>query len=418
MSSKLSEICKSSGTFIILCITFLFTSITFANELSLQQASQKLVMQHPQLQQFAWRFKALEADSELAQQRPATRLSIESAELAGSGEYSGVKSAETTVALSSVFELGGKRQARLQASEARMKLAQAEQEAQVFTLLSALTQQFVQTLALQEQCSLKQEGAALALRTEQIVQERVNKAAAPEAELLRAKVSLIQAKLEQSNCQVELAASKQALAVGMGQKNVDFERLQGDLFQQQSLEPVAVLEKELSTSPLLQVYSQQLAAQNSEIAQAQSDSKLDIQWTFGVTHFAATDDAALGLGLEVPLFTGQRNRPRMAQLQAQSNELVAQQQLAEQMLFNTLYNSAMQHTQNSLTLQSLRYEAVPLLERAYKQAQSAYQQGRYSYTEWTNSGQELLATKAAAIVAAENVLLNQAIIEGLLGGAK
>lgn len=419
MLNKLSEL-SARLVPVGLCAfaTFLPFNVAQAEDLSLPQATTQLVLNHPELKQFAWRLKAVEAEQDLANQRPTTHIGLETSEVLGSSEYSEFKSAETTLSISSVFELGNKRQQRLETNQARQQQLKAEQEAQALTLLSALTQQFVRTLALQEQCDVKQQGADLAQQAFYIVQERVKKAAAPENELLRAKVALIQAKLANSNCLVEHANSMQLLAQRMGKKTAQYYRVTGNLFALPQIEPIATLDEQLQNSPLLKVYAQQIQVQQHEINQAKASNSADIQWSVGVTHFAATDDAALGLGIEVPLFSGSRNRPQVARLQAQSNEISIQQQLAEQALFNELYVNSMQHSQNILTVQSLRYEAVPLLERAYQQAQNAYQQGRYSYSEWVNAGQELLAAKSEAIKAAESALINQAVIEGLIGGAK
>ena len=57
---------------------------------------------------FKFRRQALEAERWHAGLKPEVRLSAEAENIAGSGDYTGGQSAETTLAISSIIELGGK----------------------------------------------------------------------------------------------------------------------------------------------------------------------------------------------------------------------------------------------------------------------------------------------------------------------
>ncbi|MEB3733757.1 hypothetical protein ULF88_05490 [Halopseudomonas pachastrellae] len=62
--------------------------------------------------------------------------------------------------MSSVLELGGKRQARVGLIDTRYGLVEAERRAETLDLLGQVTQRFVTTLALQEKLSLAAEAVA------------------------------------------------------------------------------------------------------------------------------------------------------------------------------------------------------------------------------------------------------------------
>lgn len=419
MPNKLSEISSPLLSLAAAVLLFLSSSTWAAQAapaLSLAEASERLISQSPELKQFEWRFSALEAAAELAKQRPVSSLGLEVADIAGSGDYAGVKAAETTLSFSSVLELGNKRSARLGASQAQLALAQAEQDALLVTRLAELTQTYVITLALQQQCQLKEEAVVLAKRTLSIVQERVRKAAAPEAEQLRAKVALVQAELDAGACAAELDASRHTLAKEMGQSTVDFGGLSGDLLLLRPLPERAELQAQLESSPVFLVYQQQQNAQEAELAGLKANNALDLSWSVGLSHYQETDDTALGLGLSVPLFTGTRNQPKLSQARAKAHSLSLERQQAKQSMLAKLSRELRLHQQHAQNLTRLQTDALPLLERAYSLAQQAYSQGRYSYSEWVNARQELLATKAAIIDAARDAWLNQASIEALLGG--
>lgn len=399
---------------IIGCISlFSLANSASSAALSLTEATTRMLAQHPELHQYAAQSKALATDTELARQSAPFSLGLETSEIGGTGEYKGVSSAETTLSVSSLFETGGKRERRVRLSATKLELANLEREAATRTLISQLTQAYITSLATQELCRLAEDTVALSQEALRLVQERVQKAASPSAEASRANVALIQATFALSNCEAERDNNLQSLAMAMGQAEVDFKLLQGDLFAWQPLPNLPELQRQLAESPLLQTYAKQRAVQSSELENLLAQGKADVQWRLGVTHFAASDDAALGVGVELPLLSSRRNRPRIAAAHAQNERIEAQETQAKQQLLATLYQSFQQHTQSVLMAQRLQQEVIPLLTQAHQQAQSAYQQGRYSYSEWIAARQELLSAQAQAIEAAKTAWLNQAIIKQL-----
>lgn len=386
-----------------------------ASGLTLTEASNRMLTQHPQLTQFVGRFQMLAAEHDLSAQSAPLSLGLATSDIAGSGNYSGLKSAETTLSLASVFESRSKRSSRQSVVAANREMAEAEQQTQVLVLLSGLTQQFVKTLATQERCALNQDAAALSAAAVKAVQERVQKAAAAEIELARAKVTQLQADVALANCRLELEASYQELALAMGQQEADFTVIEGELFQLPQGLALNQIKQKLQQSPFLQLYNKQRDAQLAKVDSLQKAGKTDIQWRLDAIHFAETDDFALGIGIEIPLFSGRRNTPAVRAARAQMDVLTAQQQVSSQQLYAELYSQVLQYQQARALATRLQTDAVPLLQRAYQQARSAYIQGRYSYSEWMGVAQELLASRQQIISASENALLLQARIEATLG---
>ncbi|CAM5224766.1 hypothetical protein [Alishewanella longhuensis] len=97
--------------------------------LTLERAAQRLVQQHPQLQVLDWRLKAATEQLQVAALNPGYELALGAENLLGTGELSGVKSLELSVALSSVLELGNKRQTRTATASAEQALLLAQRQA-------------------------------------------------------------------------------------------------------------------------------------------------------------------------------------------------------------------------------------------------------------------------------------------------
>src|SRR5690606_24191502 len=153
------------------------------------------------------RTTALRADVETARLTPPLALSAELENVAGSGAYTGADSAELTLALASVFELGGKRQARAGVAQARLDRLESERQLAALDLAGTVTRRFVDVVAAQEQLALARDASLLAGQALASVQQRAKAGAAPAAEVLRARAALSQARLAVSTLQSELQAN-------------------------------------------------------------------------------------------------------------------------------------------------------------------------------------------------------------------
>lgn len=391
------------------------TAASPAASLTLAQAAKKLLMQHPELQVYAWRLKAATGQAELAALNPAYTLAIASENLLGSGEYAGVKSQELTVALSSVLELGDKRQARLATASAERALLFAQQQASSLDLVGELTQRFISVLTLQQKQQLAVDSQTLAEQALLVVRQRVQSGAAPAAELLRAKVAVSQAQLQQGLLQAELESSKQALASLWGAQHPDFSEVSGDLLQLADSIDFQLLYQRLLATPQLEVFAATARLQQAQLAQLQSQSIADVSWQLGVKRAWENRDVALVAGIAVPLFSQSRQQAaiKIARSEQEAQRLNQQYELLQ--LRARLYQAWQMHRASSMAVRDLQREILPLLQQALTETEQAYLRGRYSYADWLSSRQALQEAQLQLLDAASTALSNQALIEQLSG---
>ena len=91
--------------------------------LTLDAALQRVIEIHPELRALRQSDAALAAEIEHAGQRPARRLELDLENGLGTGAASALDGSELTLALSSLIERGGKRQARIAVAEGQRELA-------------------------------------------------------------------------------------------------------------------------------------------------------------------------------------------------------------------------------------------------------------------------------------------------------
>jgi cobalt-zinc-cadmium efflux system outer membrane protein len=178
----------SMRTILPLVVFLLLTTVARAetpvSKLSLSTALQRTLEQNPSLKVFQFRREALAGSSFTANLKPAYEIGIEAENFAGSGETEAFDSAELTVSLSSVLELGDKRIARSGLVSSSRAVLDTQMQLESLELLAEATRRFIQILAMQARVELAAEAVQLARDTVSTVDGRATAGATPQA-LLR-----------------------------------------------------------------------------------------------------------------------------------------------------------------------------------------------------------------------------------------
>ncbi|MEQ8693031.1 MAG: TolC family protein [Pseudomonadales bacterium] len=400
-----------------LCVgTWLMANGAFAEDsLSLGEATRKTLVNHAALQVFSYREAALMGRRQTSALRPGYELGAELENFAGSGTTNGIDDAELTVSLSSVIELGSKRQVRLASIDARAGLLEMERQVQALDVLGAMTTQFIAVMALQQRLVLAKESEALAKETTATVTSRVDAGAAPDAELLRARAMQSQAGLTVSQIERELEVAKVALASFWGERRTNTSAAEGNLFNFGTSIEFETLYQRSVDSPGMQIYASQERLQDSAVKLAKSRSKSDLRWSLGVRRLAGPSDTALVASIEMPLFSGRRNRGDVAAAMAERNEVPIRREQALNELYARLFDGYLTRIQSIEASRTLQGETIPALAQALATTRRAYESGRYGYLDLIAAQQALVDAKTTLIDTASAALQAGVIIEQLTG---
>ena len=126
-------------------------------ELSFQQAIVLTLKHNPELATYAWTIRSREIDQIEAGFLPNPVAGIELENFAGSGNFNGYRSAETTITLSQLIELGDKRMKRRQLASTDRDLARWDYEVNRVDLLSQTAVAFADVLGQQEKLTIANE---------------------------------------------------------------------------------------------------------------------------------------------------------------------------------------------------------------------------------------------------------------------
>ena len=383
--------------------------------LSLPDAITLALKNHPALKVFPLREQRLQAEGQSQSLTPPVALNLELENFAGGGNYRGVDNAEITLALSSVVELGGKREARQALAGAQVNQLEAERQALALDLLGEVTRRFVELVGAQEVQTLARDGAQLAEQALASVRQRAQIGAAADADVARAQAAVAQAHLTLAASKAARQSARLRLAASWGDTHPTFNQVTGNLYDLGEADDFATLYERVSQHPSIQALAAESRLREAEWRLSQSQSSLDISWTGGVRYLRDSGDAALVAGVSIPLATGQRNRSALRAARLAQDEVALTRNTQMLQLHDQLY-AAFEQRQQALNLAiGLQQNVLPLLEKALAETRSAWERGRYSYLEFVGARNELINARRALIEAATTAQRARADIEQLIG---
>nr|WP_240722026.1 MULTISPECIES: TolC family protein [Alteromonadales] len=394
-----------------------FNVNAFEKELNLQEAIRWTLKQNPELKIFDFKQQALIGQEQTASLNPAFELEVEAENFAGSGDFNKFDSAELTIALSSVIEMGDKRSARIGLISNSKKLLNAKTEVEALNLIAQVTQQFIEVLASQERVLLADNALSLAQEAFNVVDERNRAGATPNAEVKRARAAIAQAKLTSQSEKKRLEYLRLSLAAFWGESTLNFSKVTGDLFQFGNDSDFETLFAKLETNPAIQIYANEERLKEAELRLARTESTANIQWSVGVRRSQESNDTALVAGFSLPLFADKRNSGAIASALAERDQVAIEKDVTKLKLRNHLLRAYSNRQQAILTTNALRQSVIPMLDQALDDTQIAYQKGRNGYLDYVSARQELLNARRTLIDAASAALFYGAEIEKLTNEA-
>ena len=361
--------------------------------LRLEDALSAALLRNPELAADAYETRAREAALLQAGAHPNPTLSLELEDVAGSGEFHGVESAQTTLLLGQLIELGGKRAARLELAAAQRDLASWDYEVRRIEVLVRTAGAFVDVLAAQERHRLAGEALELARSTQRVAGLRLRAGIASPAEEIRAGVAVDIAAVEREHTEHELATARQALAATWSGEESRFERAEGDLERLPSVPSAEELAARLGASPSVARWQTELAERDAMRARATSERIPDVTLLAGPRRLSGPENTALVVGVSAPLPLWDRKRGAIAAAEHRVAKLAAEARAARVRAVTDLTTARIGLAASSEEAELLRTRVIPGTERAVEVLRRGYEQGRFAQIEVLDAERTRLAAR-------------------------
>ncbi|NQZ22975.1 MAG: TolC family protein [Colwellia sp.] len=382
--------------------------------LTLSSAIKRTLKDNPALKVFKFRQSALDGQLQSQNLRPAYDVGFEMENFAGTDNIGALNSTEFTLSLSSIIEMGGKREARVGIIKSLRSQLIARRKIAALNLLSEVTRRYIEILAAQERLSLAQEATVLAESTLTEVEKRSKAGVAPTAEVKRALAAVGNARLVTSSEQQQFDYSKVALAMMWKETTPSFTQVEGNLFQFSVDVEFKKLYAKVKRNPEILIYAAEERIKDAQLRLARTESSADIKWSVGIKQIQDLNDTALTAGFSMPLFAPKRNTGAIISAQAARDEIRVKRKVTMLALHNQLYRAYANRKQAIFIAKNLNESIIPTLREALEETQIAYQRGRYSYLDYLTARQELIFARRALIESAAAALRYGTEIEQLI----
>jgi len=358
---------------------------------------------------------------------PNPNLSFELDNALGSGPYKGLQSAETTLQLSQLVELGGKREARLAAGEAGIGTAVWQRRATRLEVMSETAAAFITVVSAQRRIEIFDEQISSLDQLIPLLQKRVQEGASSPAETLRAQVAADLFRVERERAKTQLATARRDLAVLFGDSVPRFGAAAGRLSGIGRPPPFRSVVDAIEANPQLMRWTAVTAQRNADLILARLKRIPDVQISAGWRHYQETvefsggrpvqfnNDNAVRLGVSVPLPVFDQNTGNIIAAEDALAKTGAERAINKLVLISVAGRAYDALNGSLAELKLLRTSVIPKARSASETIQSGYLQGRFTLLELLDVRGSVLQALLREQEALLNFHIAVATIEGFVG---
>jgi cobalt-zinc-cadmium efflux system outer membrane protein len=253
--------------------------------INLRQVLELTLLRNPELAAFSFEMRAAEARALQAGVLPNPAFSVELENVAGTGSTTkGVRAIETTLQLSQLIELGGKRAKRIRLAGFERELTGWDYEVKRLEILTEAKKSFVDVLATGERLAFTTDLLRLAEQVQRTVAARVQAGKVSPIEETRTRVAVSTARLQVQQARNIHAAAKKRLAASWGSTTPVFEGVSGSLDTAAPLPSLEALTARVQMNPDIARWASEMEARRAQVEVARSKAMPDLTVSGGVRY--------------------------------------------------------------------------------------------------------------------------------------
>ena len=310
---------------------------------------------------------------------PEGSLGVEN--FGGVGRLNGVAVTETTVGVSQLIELGGKRDARRAVAGAGLATAETDVQLTRLDLVRDVTVAYANALAAQQQLDIAKELEIAAKEVLDDVTRRVNAARDPLFQRNKAEVAYATSVVARQTAENTLSASLQKLGRFWASPTVK-EQLSEDGYRPIGAPlPLANYEELLRNGPDLVRFRKIMTTREAELQLAQANAVPDVTANAGVRHFGGTKAVALVAGFSIPIPILNQNQGEISRAGAEIKRAAQELRQFELVRNQELISAWSQWNSAYAEANAIRDRSLPQAEKAFSLALDGYHRGAFAYLE-------------------------------------
>ncbi|MHC9083527.1 TolC family protein [Luteimonas sp. RIT-PG2_3] len=352
------------------------------SELTLDDAFQRVSDSHPDLRLFNGQRRVLDAEQAEASLRPERVIGAEIEGLVLNDSAQRTRAIEATLTLASVYERGGKLDARRALVQRRIDALSLDRERARVDLLAETARRYLALVFARQQSTIATREIGQRQRMVAAARQRFQAGASPESVILSAQASLAQAELQAARAAQQFDSARRSLAVLWGDVEPAFQIPATDPLQLPRIEAFSALRAGLERTPELLQFNDRQRIAESRLQLARTQATPDVSWQVGARYGRENGDVSLLGGFSVPLGQRARAQPGIQAAQAEMDMLSLERESGALSLLATLADAHGRYLVAQDEVQRLQRDVLPRLARAETATERAWRAGAVSYLEW------------------------------------
>ena len=383
--------------------------------LTLRQALALALARNPDLAAFSWDVRIGEARILQAGLRPNPEAGVEVEDVLGTGDFQGVREAQTTLALSQLIELGGKRAARVNSARFSRDLAGWDYETRRIEVFTQTAEAFVEVLNLQQRLALAEETVGLAEKAVEAVNKRVEAARTFAVEGTKAQVALASVQIERDQTQRALDAARQRLASNWGGSQPRFERVEGNLESTKTVPDLERLLERLRQNPDIARWATEISQREANVKLEKARRVPDVTLGGGYRRLSGPEDNAFVAGVSIPLPLFNKNQGNIKEAEYQLAKANDEQRATELRVKTSLGQAWQRLAAAAAEVAALKGKVLPGAQQSFDTVSQYYTEGRLGYLEVLDAQRTLFASRSQYFRALSDYHQAVIAIERLIG---
>jgi cobalt-zinc-cadmium efflux system outer membrane protein len=347
--------------------------------MNLRQVLEVTLLRNPELAAFSFEMRAAEARALQAGVLPNPQVGVELENFGGTGSTTkGVRAIETTLQLSQLIELGGKRAKRLRLAGFERELMRWDYEVKRLEVLTEAKKAFVDVLATGRRLDFTADLLRLAEHVQRTVAARVRAGKVSPIEETRTRVAVSTARLQVQQARSSHAAAKKRLAASWGSTAPVFEGVHGSLDTTAPVPFLELLTVRMQMNPDIARWTSEMEARRAQVELARSKAVPDLTVSGGVRYLNEPKEGAFVLGFSLPLPLFDRNQGGIQEAYARLSKAELERRAAE-VRVGTALSDVYQHLVSAANeVTTLQNDVLPAAEEAFQATEEGYRLGKFA----------------------------------------
>ncbi|MBP2685516.1 MAG: outer rane efflux protein, partial [Deltaproteobacteria bacterium] len=334
---------------------------------------------------------------------PNPELGIEFENFLGSEPSREFETLETTLSISQLVELGGKRAARIRLASSEKEVSSWDYEAKRADVAAEVAKAFVEVLSAQEKSVLSGEMARLAKEVLDVVSARVTAGKISPVEETKASVAWSIGRIDLERAKLALEGARKRLAATWGSANPMFSKAVGQLDR-------------ISRNPDVARWAAEIEQRRALLDQDRAERIPDVTISAGIRRFREVEDTSFVAGATIPLPLFNRNQGKILESQYRISKAESERAAAGNRVLAALSDAYQALAAGYVEATTLKAAVLPGAQSAFEATSEGFRQGKFGYLDVLDAQRTLFEATGRYVEALAAYHKAVADTERLVGG--